>query len=126
MEDVVRSEIESILNRQELDAVRRIDQGWYYGDTGEIVLGSLEHARDAIDASIQEAVRINSLAPVLTSLLQAKQAYKAACSFDDDGYGLATFNEIIREIREVQVRFGERRSRYLSGQVETEVQEGRR
>lgn len=113
MADDVRSKIDVILNNQELDAARRIEQGWYYGDTGEIVLGVVEQVREAVESAFEESVRRNSLAPVIRSVAQAKEAYKSACVFDDDGYGLATFNEILRDLGEMQVRFGDRRSQVI-------------
>ncbi|MCA9804178.1 MAG: hypothetical protein KC777_19550 [Cyanobacteria bacterium HKST-UBA02] len=102
-------ELEKILERQEQDAERRLAKSWYFGDTGKWVQIAAWDARGAFDNSIKGALEENSLEPILFAVTEACARFRDNYHLEDeDGYGTATFAEILRDLLKLQKARGEK------------------
>ena len=97
--------IEAILEIQIKDAEKRFSNSSYYGDTGKWVSMAISMAESAIKGSIDKAIEAKSTNPITLAAGRSKAQFRE--EGDPDGYGLATYNEIIRDLFALQKQMGE-------------------
>lgn len=99
--------LEEILAKQDADARKRSEDS-YYGNTGKWVRFAAWDARNAIHGSLGEALKSKSLEPILLSVGRALGRFcDYYASEDVEGYGLATFGEVLRDLIALQKSLGE-------------------
>lgn len=99
--------LEQILAKQDADANMRSADS-YYGNTGKWVRLAAWDARKAVNDSLEEAIKLNSLDPILLSVARALSGFCDYCGGEDeDGYGVATFGEILQDLLALQKSRGE-------------------
>lgn len=100
--------LEEILQKQDKDAEKRSSDSWYFGNTGRWVRFAAWDARRAVQQNLGMAVEAKSLDPILMAVVGACAQFREAYDADDeDGYGIATFGEILRDLLKLQESRGE-------------------
>ncbi|MFN8656623.1 MAG: hypothetical protein U0105_09810 [Candidatus Obscuribacterales bacterium] len=97
------SSLENILKKQDDDAERRVEKSWYYGDAGKWVRYAALDARQAVSNNLEAMTKQASLEPILLGVARAHAPFREYYDCDDeDGYGSATFGEILRDLLALQ------------------------
>lgn len=96
----LKNALEFIIEKQLKDASMRRDDPSYWGGTSKMVTAAAWSAKNAIERSLEQAIRERSLQSVIE---EVEKTYRQFSEFfsDDDGTGAGTFADILRDIRQL-------------------------
>ncbi|WP_111658169.1 hypothetical protein [Isoalcanivorax indicus] len=93
----MRERVREIINRELEDGKAKTEKSWYWGNVGPTVRSAAEGAW-ALAESVPLTGNPLDYLGVLIPKLQARRTAVRASLFDEEGYALATYHMIIRDV----------------------------
>jgi|WetSurMetagenome_2_1015567.scaffolds.fasta_scaffold524741_2 hypothetical protein len=97
----LKKSIDGIIIKQREEALRMNEKSWYYGPSGTMVSLAVDLAATSINSVLVCEPAAQYLHKIISSVETVFARFKDEYE-DVDGYGSATFHEMLRELRELQ------------------------
>ncbi|MBZ2190546.1 hypothetical protein K8B33_15660 [Alcanivorax sp. JB21] len=93
----LRERVREIIQRELDDARAKTEESWYWGNVGPTVRAAAEGAWALVESVPLTDDPLDDLHSLILKL-QARRTAVRASLFDEDGYALATYHMIIRDV----------------------------
>jgi len=93
----MRQRVREIIKRELGDAKAKTEKSWYWGNVGPAVRSAAEGAWAVVESIPPADDPVADLRSLALALQERRAAVRTSL-FDEDGYGLATYHMIIRDV----------------------------
>lgn len=93
----MRQRVREIINRELADAQAKTEKSWYWGNVGPAVRTAAEGAWAVVESIPPADDPVADLRSLVLALQERRVVVRTSL-FDEDGYGLATWHMIVRDV----------------------------